>query len=82
MNYRVTYWREYEAGHCKLNSLLVENCAGRPCSSGLETSDIVPHVHRRFPQFAMMLECNLMAGNVEVVGDWVVDGDDALELTF
>lgn len=47
----------------------------------LEASDIVPHAHRSFSQFAMMLGCHLMVGNMEEVGDWVVDGDEALELT-
>jgi hypothetical protein len=47
----------------------------------LEASGIVPYAHRRFPQLAMMLGCHLMAENMEEVGDWILHGDEASELT-
>ncbi|MBB3456482.1 hypothetical protein FHT86_004790 [Rhizobium sp. BK313] len=45
-------------------------------------SDFTPHLHRRPLQLAMMVRWNIGAGNVEEVGDWIMDRDKTLMLSF
>jgi hypothetical protein len=45
-------------------------------------SDFTPHLHRGPSQLAMMVRWNIGAGNVEEVGDWIMDRDKTLKLSF
>ena len=43
-------------------------------------SDTVPHLHCRGSQLAVMVRENVVLGNVEEIGDRVVDRNEALKL--
>jgi hypothetical protein len=45
-------------------------------------SDFTPHLHRRPSQLAMMVRWNIVAENVEEVGDWIMDRDKTLKLLW
>ena len=63
-------------GHRKLNDR--KAIVGGISSYVSCSSDLRPHVHSRRAQFAMVAGGNVVAGDVEEVCDWVVDGDEAL----
>jgi hypothetical protein len=45
-------------------------------------SDFTPHLHRRSSKLAMMVRWNIVAGNVEEVGDRIMDRDQMLKLSW
>ncbi len=45
-------------------------------------SDFRPQAHRCCTQFAMMAGGDVVAPDVEQVGNWVMDGDDALWMSL
>jgi len=44
-------------------------------------SDLRPQAHRRCAQFAMMVGGDVVARDVKQVGDRVMDGDEALQMS-
>jgi hypothetical protein len=44
--------------------------------------NLVPHLHRSFSQLAIVVRWNIMAGDVEEVGNWIVDRDEARKLSW
>jgi len=47
----------------------------------LQACDLVPHLHGGGTELAVMIGWNVVAWNVKEVGDWVVDGDETLEMS-
>jgi len=45
-------------------------------------SDFTPHLHRGPLQLAMMVRWHIVAGNVEEVGDRIMDRDKTLKLSW